>query len=248
MLLLVGLGNPGEKYRRHRHNVGFMAVEAIADAYGFAPARKKFQGEIREGEIGGARAIILKPQTFMNESGNSVGAALRFYKLQPADVVIFHDELDLAAGKIKAKQGGGTAGHNGLRSIDEHIGDGFRRVRIGIGHPGDKARVTGHVLGDFAKSDSEWLSPLLAAIAKSAPFLAESDARFATAVAQELQPAKEKSHPGKSPSDLSDPAETARAPGPPEISASGGDNAVAQEPKGKGPFAALKNLFKHKAE
>ncbi|MFZ5617861.1 MAG: aminoacyl-tRNA hydrolase [Pseudomonadota bacterium] len=191
MLLLVGLGNPGEKYLRHRHNVGFMAVDAIASAHGFGPARKKFQGEIREGELGGAKAIALKPTTFMNDSGQSVGAAMRFYKLSPADVVAFHDELDLAPGKIKAKLGGGNAGHNGLRSIDEHIGADFRRVRIGIGHPGDKTRVTGHVLGDFAKADHEWLDPLIAAIAKSAPFLVEGDARFATAVAQTLAPPKE---------------------------------------------------------
>ena len=192
MLLLVGLGNPGEKYRRHRHNVGFMAVDAIADAHRFAPPRKKFQGEIREGDIGGARVIALKPQTFMNESGLSVGAAMRFYKLGAADVVVFHDELDLAAAKIKVKTGGGNAGHNGLRSIDEHIGNDFRRVRIGVGHPGDKTRVTGHVLGDFAKSDAEWLDPLLAAMAKSASFLETGDARFATAVAHLLQPPKEK--------------------------------------------------------
>lgn len=195
MLLLVGLGNPGEKYKRHRHNVGFMAVNAIADARGFGPARTKFQGEIREGEIGGAKALILKPQTYMNDSGQSVGAAMRFYKLTPADVVVFHDELDLAAGKIKAKLGGGNAGHNGLRSIDEHIGNDFRRVRIGIDHPGDKAKVTGHVLGDFSKSDYDWLDPLLAAIAKSAGFLVDGDARFATAVAQVLAPARTKPQP-----------------------------------------------------
>ncbi len=192
MLLLVGLGNPGEKHDRHRHNVGFMAVDAIADAHRFSPARNKFQSDMREGVIGGDKAIALKPQTFMNLSGQAVGAAMRFYKLAPADVVVFHDELDLAAGKIKVKQGGGNAGHNGLRSIDEHIGDDFRRVRIGIGHPGDKTRVTGHVLGDFAKADHDWLDPLLAAIAKSAGFLIESDARFATAVAQTLAPAKAK--------------------------------------------------------
>lgn len=197
MLLLVGLGNPGEKYAGHRHNVGFMAVDAIADAYRFSPARKKFQGEIREGDMAGVKAIALKPATYMNESGLSVGGAMRFFKLTPADVVVFHDELDLAAGKIKVKQGGGNAGHNGLRSIDEHIGNDFRRVRIGIGHPGDKTRVTGHVLGDFAKSDREWLDPLMAALAKGAPFLAESDARYATAVAQLLAPPKEKRAPAK---------------------------------------------------
>ncbi|HBK90219.1 MAG TPA: aminoacyl-tRNA hydrolase, partial [Parvularcula sp.] len=157
MLLIVGLGNPGEKYARHRHNVGFMAVDAIAGAHRFGPERKKFQGVIREGEIGGVKFLSLKPQTFMNDSGLSVGAAMRFYKIEPADVVVFHDELDLAPGKIKAKIGGGLAGHNGLKSIAEHIGEEFRRVRIGIGHPGDKARVTGHVLGDFSKADQDWL-------------------------------------------------------------------------------------------
>ena len=188
MLLLVGLGNPGEKYQRHRHNVGFLAIDAIAAAHGFGARRKKFQAELREGEIAGEKAILLKPQTYMNESGLAVGAAMRFYKLAPEDVIVFHDELDLEAGKIKAKLGGGNAGHNGLRSIDEHIGNDFRRVRIGIGHPGDKTRVTGHVLGDFAKSDYDWLDPLLAAFVKSAKFLAVGDARFATAVAQELAP------------------------------------------------------------
>ncbi|MEZ5895126.1 MAG: aminoacyl-tRNA hydrolase [Parvularculaceae bacterium] len=192
MLLLTGLGNPGDKYARHRHNVGFMAVDAIADANGFGPARKKFRSEIREGVIAGEKVIAIKPLTFMNESGQAVGEAVRFYKLAPADVVVFHDELDLAAGKIKVKCGGGNAGHNGLKSIDAHIGNAFRRVRIGIGHPGDKSRVTGHVLGDFAKSDDDWLAPLLAALAKSARYLVDGDARFATAVAQHLHPAKPK--------------------------------------------------------
>jgi PTH1 family peptidyl-tRNA hydrolase len=190
MLLLVGLGNPGEKYRNHRHNVGFMAVDAIAAAHGFGAARRKFQGHIRDGALGAERAVILKPLTYMNLAGHSVGAALRFYKLAPADVIVFHDELDLAAGRIKAKRGGGNAGHNGLRSIEAQIGNDFRRVRIGIGHPGERERVTGHVLGDFAKSDESWLRPLLEALAKSAPHLCESDARFSTAVAQALQPPK----------------------------------------------------------
>ncbi|MFN0025379.1 MAG: aminoacyl-tRNA hydrolase [Parvularculaceae bacterium] len=197
MLLLVGLGNPGETYQRHRHNVGFMAVDAIADAHRFGPARRKFQGELREGEIAGAKALTLKPLTFMNDSGQSVGAAMRFYKLAPADVIAFHDELDLGAGKIKAKIGGGLAGHNGLRSIADHIGPDFRRVRIGIGHPGDKARVTGHVLGDFAKADQIWLAPLLEAMAKAAPHLIDGDARFAGAVAQILAPPKPKPAPAE---------------------------------------------------
>jgi peptidyl-tRNA hydrolase, PTH1 family len=195
MLLIVGLGNPGEKYARHRHNVGFMAVDAIADAHRLGPERKKFQGLIREGDLGAAKALTLKPQTFMNDSGLSVGAAMRFYKLTPADVVVFHDELDLMSGKIKAKIGGGLAGHNGLKSIAEHIGPDFRRVRIGIGHPGEKTRVTGHVLGDFSKSDQQWLNPLLDAMAKAAPKLSEGDAPFMNAVALTLNPPKPKEPP-----------------------------------------------------
>ena len=175
MLVLVGLGNPGSKYAGHRHNVGFMAVDAIADAHRFGPSRAKFQGELREGVIGGEKILALKPQTYMNDSGQSVGEAMRFFKLTPADVVVFHDELDLARGKVRIKIGGGAAGHNGLRSIADHIGADFHRVRIGIGHPGDKARVTGHVLGDFAKADEAWLLPLLAAFAKAAPRLASGD-------------------------------------------------------------------------
>jgi len=213
MLLLVGLGNPGEKYKKHRHNVGFMAVDAIADANRFGAARAKFQGKLREGEIGGERAFTLKPETYMNDSGRAVSAAMRFYKMALSDIIVFHDELDLAAGKIKVKSGGGNAGHNGLRSIDEYIGNDFRRVRIGIGHPGDKARVTGHVLGDFAKADYDWLDPLLAAMSKSARFLIDGDARFATAVAQELappKPPKEKRETIVAPDTPADSAEKSR--------------------------------------
>lgn len=180
MLLLVGLGNPGAKYLRHRHNVGFMAVDVIADAHRFGPPRAKFQGELREGLLGGERAAALKPNTYMNESGQSVGAAMRFFKIAPAEVVVFHDELDLAPGKVRTKLGGGNAGHNGLRSIEAHIGADFHRVRIGIGHPGEKDRVTGHVLGDFARTDQIWLDPLLDAIAKAAPMLKAGDASFST--------------------------------------------------------------------
>lgn len=194
MLLLVGLGNPGGEYARHRHNVGFMAVDAIADRLGFGAPRSKFQGEIREGFLDGpdgrVKTLILKPLTYMNESGRAVGEAARFYKIAPADVVVFHDEIDLAAGKIRVKTGGGNAGHNGLRSIDAHVGNGFKRVRIGIGHPGDKSRVTGHVLGAFSKDDEIWLAPLLEAIADAAPFLAGDDARFVSDVALRLQPPK----------------------------------------------------------
>lgn len=212
MLLLVGLGNPGEKYARHRHNVGFMAADAVAAAHGFGPPRTKFQGELREGVLGGDKALILKPLTYMNDSGRSVGEAARFYKIEPKDIVVFYDELDLAPGKLRIKTGGGAAGHNGIRSIDAHIGNDFRRVRIGIGHPGDKSRVTGHVLGDFAKSDEAWLAPMLDAIAGAAPLLTEADGnKFATAVAQKLAPErapKEKTAPQAS---AGQPAETAPA-------------------------------------
>lgn len=203
MILLVGLGNPGEKYARHRHNVGFMAADAIAEAHGFGPPRAKFQGEIREGFLSGPggreKAIILKPLTFMNESGQSVGEAARFYKLDPSDIVVFYDELDLAPGKLRIKTGGGAAGHNGIRSIDAHLGNGFRRVRIGIGHPGDKSKVTSHVLGNFAKSDQAWLTPLLDAIAAAAPFLAGDEKRFASDVAQRLAPQKKAASPLEKP-------------------------------------------------
>jgi PTH1 family peptidyl-tRNA hydrolase len=184
MILLVGLGNPGESYRANRHNVGFMAVEAIHGQYRFAPWRARFQGLAAEGEIGGAKVVLLKPQTFMNESGRAVGDAMRFYKGEPGDVVVLHDELDLAAGKLRARTGGGSAGHNGIRSITAHIGPEFRRVRIGIGHPGDPARVHGYVLSDFAKADEAWLRPLLDAVAEAAPHLAAWDeGRFMNKVA-----------------------------------------------------------------
>ena len=193
MLLLVGLGNPGEKYARHRHNVGFMAADAIADAHGFGPAREKFHGAIREGFLEGPagreKTIILKPLTYMNDSGQAVRAAADFYKLEAENVVVFYDELDLAPGKLRVKTGGGAAGHNGIRSVDSHLGNGFRRVRIGIGHPGDKSKVTNHVLGNFAKTDEEWLRALLDGVAAAAPFLAAGeDQRFATDVAQRLAP------------------------------------------------------------
>jgi PTH1 family peptidyl-tRNA hydrolase len=198
-ILLVGLGNPGERYARNRHNVGFMALDAVAARGGFSAPRAKFRGELREGALGegGARrkAFALKPLTYMNDSGESVGAAMRFLKISPADVVVFHDELDLAAGKVRARTGGGLAGHNGLKSIETHIGPDFRRIRIGIGHPGEKARVHGHVLGDFARADADWLDPLLAAIAECAPALVESDARFTSELALKLAPPK----PAKAP-------------------------------------------------
>jgi peptidyl-tRNA hydrolase, PTH1 family len=173
MKLFVGLGNPGAEHASNRHNVGFMAVDAVAAANGFPAWRKRFQGVAAEGRLGREQVLLLKPQTFMNESGRSVGEAVRFYKLDLADVIVFHDELDLVPGKVRVKAGGGVAGHNGLRSITAHIGNDYVRVRIGIGHPGSKELVTHWVLNNFVKSDRDWLEPLLDAIAKAAPDLAE---------------------------------------------------------------------------
>jgi PTH1 family peptidyl-tRNA hydrolase len=182
--LWVGLGNPGGQYALHRHNVGFMAVDTIAEVHGFALPQKKFQGWLQEGRIGTEKILLLKPATFMNESGRAVGEALRFYKLSVADLTVFHDELDLAPMKVKVRTGGGLAGHNGLRSIDQHLGPDFRRVRIGIGHPGHKDRVTGHVLGNYAKSELDALADMLGAIAAEAPWLAKGDdVRFMSDVA-----------------------------------------------------------------
>lgn len=189
MKLFVGLGNPGDRYARNRHNVGFMAVERIADRHGFSPWRRRFQGEAADGEIAGERVLLLKPQTYMNESGRSVGEAARFLKIPEADVFVFHDELDIAPGKLKVKTGGGNAGHNGLRSISAGLGNAYVRVRIGIGHPGHKDAVQHYVLHDFAKADAAWLEPLLDAMAASAGRLAAGDAaRFLTDVARLTAP------------------------------------------------------------
>ncbi|MEO0461809.1 MAG: aminoacyl-tRNA hydrolase [Pseudomonadota bacterium] len=188
MQIWTGLGNPGAKYALHRHNVGFMAMDTIAEVHGFGPEQGKFAGLAREGRIGTQKILLLKPSTFMNESGRSVGEAMRFYKLEPSALTVFHDELDLAPFKVKVKQGGGTAGHNGLRSIDRHLGREFRRVRIGIGHPGHKDRVTGHVLGNYAKAEQDPLVTMLGAIAAEAEWLAkEDDPRFMSDVALRQQ-------------------------------------------------------------
>ena len=189
MQVWVGLGNPGASYALHRHNVGFMAADAIAETHGFAAPRKAFRSEVREGRIGRHKILLLKPQTYMNLSGEAVGAALRFYKLDLEALTVFHDELDLMAMKVKVKRGGGTAGHNGLRSIGAHLGPDFRRVRIGIGHPGpgQKEKVTPHVLGNYAKVEMEALSDLLAAIAAEAEWLADGDdVRFMSEVARRM--------------------------------------------------------------
>ncbi len=184
----VGLGNPGAQYAMHRHNVGFMTVDAIAEIHNFEPPKKAFHGWAQQGRIGSTRILLLKPATFMNDSGRSVRAAMDFFKREAGDVTAFHDELDLAPFKVKVKTGGGTAGHNGLRSLDAHIGSDFRRVRIGIGHPGHKDRVTGHVLGNYAKTETDDLSDMLGAIAAEADWLAKGDdARFMSEVALRLQ-------------------------------------------------------------
>jgi PTH1 family peptidyl-tRNA hydrolase len=188
MQIWTGLGNPGPQYAMHRHNIGFMACDVIAEMHGFAPAQKKFSGWVQEGRIGTAKILLLKPATFMNESGRAVGEALRFYKLGTEALTVFHDELDLAPFKVKVRTGGGLAGHNGLRSIDKHLGPEFRRVRIGIGHPGHKDRVTGHVLGNYAKAEQDDLVQMLAAIGSEADRLAAGDdVRFMSDVAMRMQ-------------------------------------------------------------
>jgi peptidyl-tRNA hydrolase, PTH1 family len=200
MKLFVGLGNPGAQYAFNRHNVGFMALDAIADAHNFPAWRKRFSGLVTEGRLGGEQVLLLKPQTYMNESGRSAGEAMRFYKLDEKDVIAFHDELDLAPSKLRVKTGGGVAGHNGLKSLSAHMGNDYVRVRIGIGHPGHRERVVGYVMHDFAKSDCDWLEPLLGAVADAAPHLADgANDKFQTQVAyltqgEEPEP-KKKSKP-----------------------------------------------------
>ena len=195
MRLIVGLGNPGEKYAHNRHNIGFMAADEIVRRHGFSPWRAKFQGELSEGSIGTEKVLVIKPQTFMNESGRSVAEIAKFYKIDTSDVIVLHDELDLAPGKVRIKHGGGHAGHNGLRSLHGLIGEGYGRIRLGIGHPGDKDRVTGHVLNDFAKSDAKWLEPLLVEVADSIDLLfAGKDADFMTNIARAVPPVPKKNN------------------------------------------------------
>ena len=195
-LLIAGLGNPGAGYARNRHNVGFMAVDVIHGSYEFGIWRRRFDGAISEGLLARRRTYLLKPATYMNESGRSVGAALRFFKLDLDSLVVVHDEIDLAAGKLKVKTGGGDAGHNGLRSITATLGPAYRRVRVGVGHPGEKDRVHGHVLQNFSKADEEWLVPLLSAMAEAAPHLArDDDAGFMNKVAVTLNPPVKKPPP-----------------------------------------------------
>jgi len=205
--ILAGLGNPGGKYARTRHNIGFMALDRIAEDHGFTPWRARFQGEVAEGRLGQEKVLLLKPQTFMNNSGQSVGEAMRFFKLTPAEITVFHDELDLAPGKCRVKTGGGHAGHNGLRSLHAHIGEAYHRVRLGIGHPGRKEAVAGYVLHDFAKAEEDWLDDLLRGISDGAPALAAGDTgRFQNAVALRVAPARS--------SKSAAPAPAAPAPAP----------------------------------
>lgn len=196
MKLFVGLGNPGAQYAFNRHNVGFMALDAIAAAHNFPAWRKRFSGLVCEGRLGGEQVLLLKPQTYMNESGRSADEAMRFYKLDEKDTFVFHDELDLAPGKVRVKIGGGVAGHNGLKSMSAHLGNDYVRVRIGIGHPGHRERVVGYVMHDFAKADYDWLEPLLGAIAEAAPSLATgAKDKFQTQVAHQTQGEPEKKKP-----------------------------------------------------
>ena len=240
MLLLVGLGNPGSRYAGNRHNVGFMAVDRIHDRYRFAPWRLRGNAETADATVGDDKVQLLKPQTYMNESGQAVGEAMRFYKLTPADVVVIYDELDLPPGKFRMKAGGGHGGHNGLRSINAHIGDGYRRLRIGIGHPGHKDRVAPYVLHDFAKADAAWLEPLLDAIADNAPLLVDrKDSTFANKV--HLATSAEPEPKAKSKKPAAKAAKAAAAPAPAKAPAPAG---AGETGKPAGSFAALGKLIK----
>jgi peptidyl-tRNA hydrolase, PTH1 family len=233
MLLIVGLGNPGPEYAGNRHNVGFMAVDAIQRRHGFQPWRRRFSGETSEGTLGGERALLLKPTTYMNESGRAVQEAARFFKIAPADIVVLHDEVDLPPGKTRVKTGGGAAGHNGLRSIDAAIGQDYRRLRIGVGHPGVKDAVPHYVLHDFAKEDRVWLAPLLDAIAENAPLFAEGkDNTIANRLHAAAQP--ERTEEIEKSKMVAKPANTGKPSGAAEVGA----------PKTEGPLARnLKKLF-----
>lgn len=248
MQLFVGLGNPGSQYEGNRHNIGFMAVDRIAQEYGFGPWRSRFRGLAAEGTINGEKVLLLKPQTYMNLSGDSVAEAMRFYKLPLEALLVFHDELDVAPGKLKMKVGGGAAGHNGLRSIDSHLGPHFRRARLGIGHPGSKERVHGWVLGDFAKADQAWLDTFLDALAKEAGWLAKgNDARFASSVSQRLtppRPKKDKAAEGEAPAAPKVQGETPSEPVTRVLSASPRPATAAETPSNANRvMPSLQSLF-----
>ncbi|QIE40538.1 aminoacyl-tRNA hydrolase [Rhodobacteraceae bacterium SC52] len=234
MRLFVGLGNPGPQYAATRHNIGFMAVDRIADDHGFAPFRSKFNGLLTEGTLRGSKVMLLKPQTFMNLSGQSVAEAARFFKISLSDINVFHDELDLAPGKIKVKVGGGHAGHNGLRSIHSHLGPDYTRIRLGIGHPGHKDRVSPYVLGNFAKADQDWLDDLLRGISDGAADLAAGDsARFLNAVALRTAPPRPSTGTKR-------PQATAPQPAKPTQSTDAADAKVDQ----RSPLQRLADRFK----
>ncbi|WP_119389490.1 aminoacyl-tRNA hydrolase [Taklimakanibacter lacteus] len=202
MLLLVGLGNPGSKYASNRHNIGFMAVDEIVRRHGFGAWRKRFQGETSEGNLGGERVLALKPQTYMNESGRAVGEAMRFYNLTPDDIIVLHDEIDLPPAKVRVKTGGGSAGNNGIRSIDAHIGNDYHRVRLGVGKLDEKGTARVHVLGDFSKADRQWLDPLIETVAENAALLTARDfLTFQNRVHLALNPEPEKTKPAKKETD-----------------------------------------------
>ncbi|AKO97774.1 peptidyl-tRNA hydrolase [Marinovum algicola DG 898] len=231
MQIFVGLGNPGGQYAGNRHNIGFMAVDRIAEAHGFGPWKSRFQGRVAEGRLGGDKLLLLKPDTFMNRSGQAVGEAMRFYKLAAEDVTVFHDELDLAPGKCRVKTGGGHAGHNGLRSIHGHIGEAYHRVRLGIGHPGRKELVSGYVLHDFAKTDGDWLEPLLTGIGQGADDLARGDrSKFLNAVALQVAPPR------------SSTSSASGAKTPPAAKAAG--PAAAPEEDSRSPLQKLADKFR----
>ena len=243
MRLFVGLGNPGAKYAGNRHNIGFMALDRIAADHGFGPWRKAFQGLVAEGRLGSEKVVLLKPETFMNLSGQSVQAAVAFHKLPLADLTVFHDELDLAPGKARVKAGGGHAGHNGLRSIHQHLGDAYARVRLGIGHPGHKDAVAAYVLHDFAKADQDWLDDLLRGLSDGAPALAAGDAaRFLNAVALRTAPPRSGTGSGTGQS-LAGPAAPQPAPRPRSTPPEGSSDGPSQEDS-RSPMQKLIDRFR----
>ncbi|MCX5578025.1 aminoacyl-tRNA hydrolase [Kaistia terrae] len=259
MLLIVGLGNPGSQYALNRHNIGFMAADAIHRRHGFSPWRSRFQALVSEGTLAGRKTLLMKPQTYMNESGRAVGEAARFHKIPNADIVVMHDELDLPAAKIRMKTGGGHGGHNGLRSISAHIGEDYRRLRLGIGHPGSKELVHGYVLHDFAKVDGEWINLLLDAVADNAALLADGkDSTFGNRLHRTLEPEKPVKQPKADKPAKVDASTKPDAPDKPapakldavaSIATSAKSSTSPASPPADGPFAAgLKRLFGVKDE